>query len=377
MHSPPYVESALRRSASPALPSTEVDLAGHEQVDDRAESNKAQPINNPRDDDGIFDFYNDQFMDTSKPNTLVELLMIRIFDHEIFKSSHLRGEEDVGNLAEELLRELKDYFEVGAVDPPSSDKDYELICLVARITMLPTRSNVEALRKSVTRDELEEPPVELDLGFFEADSSVHVLLSYFGTLEDPSLSSRQSPEPMPSFTEPSSILSTPMSTRQPSPRPNPGKTEADRSAHALSAFLQGDSSNISVDPSPSELNLTKAQALGDFEAPSVDPMQITDPSSPNTGAPSRPGSPVRGRRRSREPPRFPEGHPGSPFDLVDTARIQRCSSFVQFRKQRAKRKKANVREYDDSYFQNSSSNTGSSTSSSALNKLFDKYRGSS
>ena len=90
---------------------------------------------------------------------------------------------------------------------------------------------------------------------------------------------------------------------------------------------------------------------------------------------SKPKRPRR-RKHSKKARGPPSGFfHGTTQDTVQWAFRKRTSIFVLLEMLRLKRKNANARMNDDRFFQNSSSNSGSSGSTSALNKLFDKYRG--
>lgn len=191
-----------------------------------------------------------------------------------------------------------------------------------------------------------------------------------------------SPSPsLPWSTEPSPHLDTPLSTCVPSPYLDP--KEPPPSARDVSLSPMNEAPAKALIPSS---GLTSSELRGHVERQTRSSINGRRPGSSVRTAFERVHSteldwsqtlnqPV--KLRSNVPPKGI--FHGTTQDLQDWAFRKRKSFFVMLEILRKSRKEKtrtpSANSMDDSYFQNSSSNSGSSTSTSALNKLFDKYRG--
>lgn len=194
----------------------------------------------------------------------------------------------------------------------------------------------------------------------------------------PSDSPPQSPPPW--STTPSPLLVTPLSTCVPSPHLDPKEPPPIARDVSLSPmdYEAGHeerpiaSSEFSSLGCARSTDFDRSETLNRPEIPLI--ARSTAQFKPNERSLGRKNL-SRYKRLSASPE---DSFHGTAQDLQDWAFRKRKSFFVMLEILRTKRKKktrtpsANIG--DDSYFQNSSSNSGSS-STSALNKLFDKYRG--
>lgn len=191
-----------------------------------------------------------------------------------------------------------------------------------------------------------------------------------------------SPSPsLPWSTEPSPHLDTPLSTCVPSPYLDPKEPPPSARDVSLSP-MNGAPAKTLIPPS----GLTSSELRGHVERQTRSSINGRRPGSSVCTAFERVHSTELDRSETLNQPAKlrsnvpPEGiFRGTTQDLQDWAFRKRKSFFVMLEILRKSRKEKtrtpSANSMDDSYFQNSSSNSGSSTSTSALNKLFDKYRG--
>lgn len=186
--------------------------------------------------------------------------------------------------------------------------------------------------------------------------------------------------PPPWSAEPSPLLPTPLSTCIPSPYLDPKELPPNVRAVSPSPvnYVTGHERQIF---SSENIKLGRAHSTDFDPLETLNRPSRTPPIARST-AQSEPIKRSLGPRNPRCYKRLtvsPESSiHGTVQDLQDWAFRERKSFFVMLEILRKRRKErtrtANANIGDDSYFQNSSSNSGSS-STSALNKLFDKYRG--
>ena len=364
--------------------------------------------------------------------TVVGLLRTRLLYHNVLQIGLVKHREAVRSAASDLLEDLNEYVDNGAVKQPSSSKDREIISLLTGVAMNPTAFNVFALVTSMSRDEIQTSTVSLDVDTLQVGSPAYRLMAYFTkpSTELTSPATFRSLSPDPEFTDRGTGSTTPLTTCQPSPRLNPKQSRSDltdlslrpkrlqdllshsesspsamKTSQNLSSLAASLGTECDLDTSISHQNpfecaygpqihdsdhieaLTQSHSaegttqgpwdkgihgdrgeIQEDKAHSKDLQTVADIALCHQKNPDL--------RHSKKASRTSKGfHHGSAEDIVDWAIRERKSIFVLTEKLRRKRRKANTQVDYFSYFQNSSSNTGSSGSTSALNKLFDKYRG--
>ena len=365
--------------------------------------------------------------------TVVGLLRTRLLYHNVLQIGLVKHREAVSSAASDLLEDLIEYVDTGAVKQPSSSKDREIISLLAGVAMNPTTFNVFALVSSVSGDENQTSTVSLDVDALQVGSPAYRLMAYF-TKPSPKLASPatfRSLSPDPEFTDRGTGSTTPLTTCQPSPRLDPKRSRSDltdlslrsKRSQELSSYSESSASATRTSQNLSSLagwlgterdldaSISHQDPFGCAYGPrihdsdyAIEALTQSYSTEGTTQVPSDKGiNGDRGEiqedkansknlqtvaeialghqktpdlRHSKKASRTPKGsHHGSAEDIVDWAVRERKSIFVLTEKLRRKRRKANPQVDYFSYFQNSSSNTGSSGSTSALSKLFDKYRG--
>ena len=426
--SPCHTSSELEPSADSVMQSLEQTESEKKQSCDTADFDRKPPMTP---DSGGGDVWQSHADRTSKEGfnseTIVGLLRTRLLYHNVLQVGLVQHREAISSAASDLLDDLNGCVHIGAVKQPSGSKDREIISLLTRVAMNPTAFNVFALVTSVSGDEIQATTVSLDVDTLQVGSPAYRLMAYF-TKPSPDLASHaisRSPSPEPEFTGRGTGSTTSLTTCQPSPRLDPKRCRSDLTDLSLLPKRSQDPSNHS-EFSPSAMK-TSQNSLGTerdldtstshqgpfecaYEPQTHDSDHATEALTQSHSAEGttqvpldegingdrgeiledktksknlQPGADVAlghqrnpGLGRSRKASRTPKGfHYSSAEDIVDWAVRERKSIFVLSEKLRRKRRKANKQVDYSSYFQNSSSNTGSSCSTSALNKLFDKYRG--